>query len=129
MRLLTDECDPKTLSTGALSFLGDSVYSLLVRERLSCDANRQAGALHSMCKDMVKAEGQAKAFLKIEPMLTEEETAVYKRGRNHNVNNIPKGATIGQYHSATGVEALFGYLYLSGRTERIRELFDRIWEA
>lgn len=127
MRLLEDACDASLLSTGALSFLGDAVYSLLVRERLCCDANRQAGALHGMSAHIVNAPSQAQGFSVIESMLTEKEMQIFKRGRNAHTNHTPKGCTEGQYHCATGVEALFGYLYLKGDIARIRCLFDAIW--
>ena len=72
---------------------------------------------------MVKAPAQAKAAAALLPALTEEEHAVYRRGRNSHVNSVPRGASKAEYHAATGLEAVFGYLYLSGRRERIKELF------
>ncbi len=129
MRLLDDNCDVTLLSNGSLSFIGDAVYSLLVRERLCCDANRQAGALHSLSAKIVNAPSQAKGFLEIEEILTEKELMIYKRGRNAHTKHTPKGCTEGEYHSATGVEALFGYLYLQGDTDRIKVLFDKIWSS
>lgn len=106
-----------------LAFVGDGVYDLMVRERLVCQANRQAGKLHKLAVEQVKCQAQARRMEKILPLLTEEEQSVYKRGRNAHTTHTPKNATSADYHSATGMEALFGYLYLKGRLKRLRELF------
>ena len=82
--------------------------------------------MHRMTVAFVRAEAQAEAAAKLLPVLTTEEASVYKRGRNAKVNSVPHNADIGQYHAATGLEALFGWLYLLGRTERINELFNII---
>lgn len=116
------------LSAGTLAFVGDAVYGLLVRRRLA-EINRPIGELHRLSVTYVNANSQAEAFKVIEPMLTEKELMQYKHGRNLHTNNVPKQSTVAQYHSATGLECLFGYLYLSGQTERIKELFNLIWEA
>lgn len=129
MRLLSDKCEPKMMSTQSLSFIGDCVYSLFVRERLCCSGLAKSGELHSISAKKVKAQAQARDFKLIEPILTQAETAVYKRGRNAHNNNTPKAATGGEYHCATGVEALFGYLYLNGESERAKELFEIMWEG
>ncbi|OJU08178.1 MAG: hypothetical protein BGN88_11530 [Clostridiales bacterium 43-6] len=121
-RLLGNDIDVAALSPGALAFVGDAVFSLMVSEDLA-KKNRPSGALHSISVTRVNAVAQAAGYKKIEAQLTEQEIAVYKRGRNLNVHNIPRGATPGQYHSATGLEALFGYLYLSNEIERLREIF------
>ena len=117
--------DVKNLSPLTLSFVGDAVYGLLVREKLSL-INRPAGELHSESVKLVNATAQAKAFKLIEEMLTEDEISIYKRGRNAHVNSVPKNSSVGDYHSATGLEALFGYLHLMGNDERARELFEII---
>ena len=88
--------------------------------------NRPSGELHSESVKLVKAGAQAEAFKVIEPFLSESELNIYKRGRNAHVNSIPKNATVGEYHSATGLETLFGYLHLSGNDARARELFKII---
>ena len=116
------------LSAGTLAFVGDAVYGLLVRQRLA-EINRPIGELHRLSVSFVNANSQAEAFKVIEPILTEKELSQYKHGRNLHTNNIPKQSTVAQYHSATGLEALFGYLHLSGQFERINELFDLIWRA
>ena len=118
---------PQQLSPTTHAFLGDGVYGLLVRERL-CEIDRPSGELHSRSVRLVKASSQARAFSLIEPLLSEQEAAVFKRGRNAHTSTTPKYCTNGEYHTATGLEALFGYLYLKGENERMRELFSVIWE-
>ena len=108
----------RTLSPLALAFVGDGVYELMVRERLVREANRPAGVLHKRTVELVRAEAQAAAMERLLPLLTEEEAAAYRRGRNAHT-----ARTGGDYHKATGLEALFGYLYLSGHIDRVRELF------
>ncbi len=116
-----------TLSPSTLAFVGDAYYGLLVRELLA-ETNRPSGELHSASVKLVKAGAQAEAFKAIQPHLTEQEISIYKRGRNAHVNSIPKNSTVSEYHSATGVETLFGYLHLSGNDKRAKELFALILE-
>ncbi len=118
---------PQQLSPTTLAFVGDGVFSLLVRERL-CRCDRPSGELHSRSVKLVNATAQAKAFKIIEPKLTEDEIAVFKRGRNAHTSTTPRHSTNGEYHTATGLEALFGYLYLKGENNRINELFSVIWD-
>ncbi len=118
--------NPNQLSPLTLAFLGDAVFELLVRERLVKEANRQSKKLHAESIKLVNAVSQSAAAEKILPILTDDETAVYKRGKNAKVEHIPKGATVMQYNMATGLEALFGWLHLNGATERINELFQII---
>lgn len=115
----------KLLSPSVLSFVGDAVYSLLVRTYLS-DKSRPSGELHNMAVEFVKAPAQAAAFNRIESYLTEEELSVFRRGRNFHTSNTPKSSSGHDYHIATGIECLFGFLHLSGRTQRINELFSII---
>ena len=117
-RLYPKEVDVHTLSPLALAFVGDGVSSLLVRERLLTIANRPVNDLHHLAVNAVRAEAQSAAMERLLPRLTPEEEAVYKRGRN--AHTARSGA---EYHRATGLESLFGYLYLSGQLERVRELF------
>lgn len=126
MRFVDKEVNAKQLSPLNLAFIGDCVYEMLVRESLVLEANRPVNDLHRESVKYVSAKAQTEAFEKIKDMLTEEETAVFKRGRNAKVGHSPKSATEGEYHCATGVEALFGYLYLSEQTDRIKELFSQI---
>lgn len=112
----------------ALAFLGDSVYEILVREYLVREANRPAAKLHEQKIQLVCAAFQAQAIDQLLPLMTEEETAVYKRGRNAN-NTVPRHTSAQDYHKATGLEALFGYLHLLGEQARLEELFAAIFPA
>ena len=126
MNFIDKEVNPKQLSPLNLAFIGDCIYEILVRETLVRDANRPVNDLHRESVKFVSAKAQTEAYSKIKDMLTEEETAVFKRGRNAKVGHSPKSATEGEYHCATGVEALFGFLYLTDRIDRIKELFSVI---
>ena len=116
------------MSTAALAYLGDSIIELCVREMLVNKGVSSAKNLNSASLLFVKAEAQADAMKVILPILTDEETTAYKRGRNIGHTNTPKSATVGQYRMATGMEALFGYLYLKGEKARINELFALAYE-
>ena len=122
---MSGKFDPKMLSALDLAFVGDGVYGLLVREMLARDGSRPVGELHRMAVAYVNATAQAAAYDRIAPLLTEQEQAVYRRGRNGGAHP-PKNADPGHYTKATGLEALFGYLYLNGEQERARELFEAI---
>ncbi len=125
---LTD-INAKQYSPLALAFLGDSVYETMMREHILINANMPASKLHSLKIKRVCAAYQASAAKLIMPQLNEEELSIYKRGRNAAVNSIPKNGNALDYHKATGLEALFGYLYLTGRTNRLQALFDMICQA
>lgn len=116
------------ISTAALAYLGDSVLEFCVREMLVKKGVSSAKNLNSAALRFVKAEAQADAIMKILPILTEEENAAYRRGRNIGHTNVPKSATVGQYRMATGFEALFGYLWLTDKKDRINELFLLAYE-
>ena len=118
--------DVNKISMLGLAHVGDAVYELLYRSKLCTDGHTAVAEMHRMTVAFVRAEAQAEAAAKLLPVLTTEEASVYKRGRNAKVNSVPHNADIGQYHAATGLEALFGWLYLQGRTERINELFNII---
>lgn len=126
MRFFDREVKAKQLSPLNLAFIGDAIYEIFVREMLVCDANRPVNDLHRESVKYVSAQAQTVAFEKIKDVLTEEETAQFKRGRNAKVGHSPKSASDAEYHTATGVEALFGYLYLTEQQDRIRELFNII---
>ncbi|MBR2279208.1 MAG: ribonuclease III [Eubacterium sp.] len=126
MRFTEKEINPKQLSPLNLAFIGDCVYEMLVRETLVVEANRPVNDLHRESVKYVSAKAQTRAYDKIKDILTEEETAIYKRGRNAKVGHNPKSATQGEYHIATGIEALFGYLYLTEQQDRLRDLFKII---
>lgn len=114
------------LSALGMAHLGDGVYELMVRSWLILQGFGKKGNLHRETVARVRASYQAKALARIEPLLTAEETAVAHRGRNAHMGSIPKNATRGEYAHATALEALFGYLYLNGRRERLNELFEEI---
>ena len=111
------------LSQSALAYLGDSVIELCVRAMLVKKGYSKSKKLNSSALEYVTATAQARAVERILPFLSDEEKEVYQRGKNSSVNNIPKSASCGEYKMATGFEALFGYLYLADRQERINELF------
>ena len=115
------------LSPSVLAFVGDAVYGLMVRTRLA-EINRSSGDLHSLSVKYVSAVAQAEAFKVIEDLLNEKELMIFRRGRNFHTGNTPKSATAGEYHAATGLECLFGYLHLSGQNDRAQELFEKIWK-
>ena len=122
------DISPNSLNPISLAFLGDAVYEVLVREYLALKGDRPPEELHRLAVTFVSATAQAQATEKLMPLLTEEEITAFKRGRNAKVSHIPKGASPAKYHAATGFEALFGYLYLKGQSERMRELFNLISE-
>ncbi|MEI3289185.1 MAG: ribonuclease III domain-containing protein [Eubacterium sp.] len=126
MRFVNKDVNAKQLSPLNLAFIGDCIYEILVRETLVLDANRPVNDLHKESVKYVSAKAQTVAFEKIKDDLTEDELAIFKRGRNAKVDHSPKSATDGEYHCATGVEALFGYLYLNNEIDRIKELFSKI---
>lgn len=119
----------KEVSTEALAYLGDSVLEIRVREKLVNDGISGSGNLNRASLAYVKASEQAAAMHRIIPILSEEETLVFKRGRNMSGGNVPKSATMSEYRTATGMEVLFGYLHLLGRQERIDELFSLAYPA
>ena len=118
--------DPSQASAANLAYMGDCVYELYVREYL-VRRNTSRPSVESL--KYVTAPVQSRVLERILPLLTEEEDAQFRRGRNLGHSSIPKAASPGEYRRATGLEALFGWLYLSGRNERIRELFDAAFAA
>ena len=128
MRFVDKEVNLKQLSPLNLAFIGDCIYEILVRETLVTNANRPVNDLHRQSVKFVSAKAQTQAYERIKDILTDDETAIYKRGRNAKVGHSPKSASEGEYHCATGVEALFGYLYLTDNMQRIKELFKIISE-
>lgn len=123
------EQEANKISMLGLAHVGDGVYELLVRGMLCQTGHSAVMDLHRSTVALVKAQAQAEAAGRLLPILSEAEHAVYKRGRNAKVNSVPRHADIRQYHAATGLEALFGWLYLQGRLERINQLFDLIMEG
>lgn len=123
--ILTDRKDLRTYSPLTLAYLGDAVYELVVRTALVEKGNCPVNRLNKMASDLVKASAQSQMAARIEPLLTEDEAAVYRRGRNAHSPTMAKHATMGDYRRATGVEALVGYLYLKGDMARVLELMDK----
>lgn len=118
--------DPRNLSPVSLAFIGDSVFDLLVRERLLANGGMPAGKLHALAVKKVRASAQAQAFAALESALNDEELSILKRGRNANTGHVPKSCTPEEYRKATAVEALMGFLYLKGDIVRIKEIFSII---
>lgn len=118
----------QAVSALGLAHLGDAVYEILVRSMLVSGGRTTGAHLHQDTTALVCAPAQAVVVDKLLPLLTEEEQGFYRRGRNAGVKHIPKNATHAQYSKATGLEALFGALYLLGRQERLSQLFDYVME-
>ena len=113
-----------TYSSASLAYLGDCIIELCVREYLVKEKGFSSSAkLNKEALAFVKASRQAEAMKQIQDLLTEEESGVFHRGRNMGHSGTPKSATMAEYRNATGMEALFGWLHLAGRKERIDELF------
>ena len=120
--------DPKAASAAALAYLGDAVLELLVREHLLEAGYSSAKVLNAHAREFVTAPAQAAAMARILPLLNEEETAAYHRGRNIGHTNTPRNAKVSEYRAATGMEALFGHLWLLGKAARASELFLAAYE-
>lgn len=125
-RLYGADCDPKRLSPLNLAFIGDAVFELFVRERLVCMGNRPVNDLHREAVKQVCSSAQAQFAKNLLPILTPEETEILRHGRNAHTNHVPKNSAVADYHAATAFETLFGYLYLNGELDRLKELFDFI---
>ena len=125
---LTDD-ELRAISSIGLAHVGDAVFELLVRTWLSAHGKATGKGLHQATIRLVCAESQAEKAERILPLLTEEETAVFKRGRNAQVHSVPGHASRAQYGEATALEALLGWLYLSGRKERVNALFLEMMKA
>ena len=117
------------ISNLGLAHMGDCVFEILCRGYLCAQGGKKVDQLHRDTITMVKATSQAKFVDKLLPLLTEEELSYYRRGKNAHVHAVPKSATPAEYAKATGLEALFGALYLSGQTCRINELFQTVMET
>ena len=119
----------RAVSSFGLAHVGDAVFELLVRSWLCARGKATGKGLHRAAVAIVCAESQARRAEKLLPLLTEEETGVFRRGRNANVHTVPSHASRAQYAEATALEALLGWLYLSGRRERVSELFGVMMEG
>jgi len=118
----------QTISSLGLAHLGDGVYELMVRSWLCLHGKATSKGLHRAAVRYVAAPAQARAAAAILPALSGEEADVYRRGRNSSPHSIPQNASRSDYQSATGLEALFGWLWLQGRTGRLNELFEQMME-
>lgn len=117
---------PELLSPLALAFVGDGVYELLARQQLLARGSAPVGRLHSRTVELVSAAAQARAYRLVAPLLSPEEEAIYRRGRNANSTRSPRHTDPAVYRCATGMEALFGWLYLTGQVARLEQLFQVI---
>ena len=123
------EGEIKAISNLGLAHMGDCVFEILCRGWLCARGGKNVGNLHRDTINLVKAQSQAKFVEKLLPLLTEEELAYYRRGKNAHVHAVPKSCTPAEYAKATGLEALFGALYLAGQTERLNALFKTVMEV
>lgn len=121
--------DVRQLSSLSLAFIGDSVYELYVRSKILSSGSRPARELHKIAVGYVKAKAQSTAICAILDQLSEEEIGIYKRGRNTNIHTVPKNADMNDYRQATGLESLVGYLYVTGRNERLLEILELAFAA
>ena len=119
--------EARSYSPLALAFIGDAVYEAFIRTKILLQANTSANKLHKACTTFVKASAQSMAMKLLTEKLTEEETAVYKRGRNAHSATVPKHADLMDYRIATGFEALIGYLYLTAQSERLNALMEEAY--
>ncbi|MCD2492538.1 ribonuclease III [Lacrimispora sp. NSJ-141] len=120
-----DSPDIRTYSPLTLAFIGDAVFSLYIRTIVVGQGNMAPGRLHERCSELVKASAQSHMIHGIFDALTDEEKSVYRRGRNVQAGSRAKNATMSEYRHATGLEALFGHLYLTGQGERMTELVEK----
>ncbi len=120
-----DRVKAKNLSPIVLAFVGDAVYSLFVREKLTFSFDSKASELNTLATKEVKATAQAEFIKEIMPILTEEETGIFKRARNAKKPNKAKNASIVEYNNATGFEAVLGYLYLIGEIDRLNFILNK----
>ena len=125
---LTDD-QLRAISSIGLAHMGDAVFEVMVRTWLCAHGKATGKGLHQATIRLVCAESQAEKAEHILPLLTEEEMAVFKRGRNAQVHRVPGHASRAQYGEATALEALLGWLWLKGRRERVNELFDKMMEG
>lgn len=123
------DCDPRQFAPLTLAYIGDTVYDLYVRTRLINSQKLTPHGYHVAAAKCVCAAGQATAFRRIEPLLNENENAIYKRGRNAHSGTVPKNANVNDYHTASGLEALIGFLYLSGEDARLEQLMNSALEG
>ncbi|HQD49600.1 MAG TPA: ribonuclease III domain-containing protein [Defluviitaleaceae bacterium] len=115
---------PREYSPLVLAYIGDAVFEIFIRTAIVVKGNAPVNKLHKAAKEYVKASAQAEIYEKIKSCLTEEEESIFKRGRNAKSATVPQNALLSDYRHATGLEALFGYLYLDGQIERLQYLMN-----
>lgn len=125
----TNAPDVRELSPLTLAFVGDSVYELFIRTKILSAGSRSAGELHKIAVGYVKAKAQSTAMHELKSSLSDEELGIYKRGRNTNIHTVPKHADMNDYRQATGLEALVGYLFITGQEERLSEVLEFAFAA
>lgn len=126
---LEGEVDIRLYSPLSLAYIGDSIFDMCVRTYILKKANIPPNKLHNRAKKYVNATSQSIMYKHIIQLVSDEEVAILKRGRNANSNSVAKNSTIADYRNATGLEALFGYLYLKGETKRILQVFKMCLEG
>lgn len=120
--------DPNTLAPAQLAYIGDAIYEIIVRDYLINEHDYNTKELHKAAIKFVRADAQANFLFNLEEMLSEEEKRITKRGRNAKITSISKNANMKDYRYATGLEALFGYLFLNNEINRLLTIFDKIVE-
>ncbi len=120
-----DVTEVSAMNPIVLAFVGDAVHTLFTRTELVSFSDAKAGELHKLCSDKVKAASQARAADALMETFTEDEAAIFRRARNAKNNTVPKNADRTDYRKATGFEAVLGYLYLTGRHDRIRIIMEK----
>ncbi len=121
---MKSDFNPISCSPNVLAYIGDAVLELYMRESLVKNGVSKLSELHKLTTDMVSAKGQSRAYERLLNVLSEEELAAMKRGRNTDSGAVPKNATVQEYRAATGVECLIGWLYLRGDKDRLNEILD-----
>ena len=121
---ILSERDAKLKNPQVLAFIGDAVYSLYIRNLIVLNNAGKSGELHKLSTGFVKAKSQSETIEKLLPLFTEEESDIFRRGRNYKTQSVAKNSSVQEYHRATGFEAVLGYLYLSGQFERLNQLLE-----
>ena len=128
-KLKTENTSSDGYPVSALAFLGDGVWGIMVREYLTISEKCKADKLHERNIEMVNATYQANAIKLLMPKLSEDESKMFIRGRNTHTAHTPRNKSKSEYHAATGLEVLFGWLYINGNTDRLKELFAYVTEV
>ena len=118
----------QSYSSLTLAYVGDAIYEVFIRTKLTEDGDKKVNHLHKEAKNFVSAKAQSQIVEALLDSLTDDETDIFKRGRNTKVNTKAKNADFKEYHNATGLEALFGYLYLSKNQQRLNELMEQSYQ-